>query len=568
MAGLKKPSKKDNPNTILVIALVFFVLLSIGLGVFAYYGYDGQEKLRADAKAAKAAEKAAKDGRDQEEMGRVDGMIAIGVQVTPEELTRFKGVSDTFVREPDKFPQEVRPKLLELKKKNEGFLGAFLDAEGKYPTTYEAKLTAALDEAKKSKAQFETTQKDFEEYKKNTEAEVAKHEKAVKDLQALIAKGNADTVAAASKTNSQFPNLQKAFVKAEADRKDEQEKSTKEIADRDDRIARQNVEIEALKKNLNERSLGGGGGGAAGGGGYTEVHALMIDVSRGLPLWDRPLGKIFRVDPANLLVYIDIGSRRGILPETTFQVFASNSLGEADKKLKGTVEVVRILDANSSVCRITSLYDDHGDAVPLTGGLGARAVRDNDNLLKEGDLLFNTWFEQHVAIAGNVNFVGYSADSPAAQSLQLQEFMHVLRKQRIVVDSYVNLLNGQIEGAITPRTRILIRGDIAPVNRTEEEQDRYKKILESFTAMRKQAVDQGSFLISAENFGIMLGYRPPQSQTAKEHPLPFRPVVPFAGQIGVGRPREPAPEVGAAPAPPAPGEVPPAEKKDEKKDDK
>ena len=65
MAGLKTPSKKKRdttkPNTVLVIFLVFFILLSIGLGVWGYYGYAGQEKLEKDAKADKVAAKANKD---------------------------------------------------------------------------------------------------------------------------------------------------------------------------------------------------------------------------------------------------------------------------------------------------------------------------------------------------------------------------------------------------------------------------------------------------------------------------------------------------------------------------
>ena len=53
MAGLKKPKKKDttNPSTVLIIFLVFFVLLSIGLGVWGYYGYAGQTKLAEDTKS-------------------------------------------------------------------------------------------------------------------------------------------------------------------------------------------------------------------------------------------------------------------------------------------------------------------------------------------------------------------------------------------------------------------------------------------------------------------------------------------------------------------------------------
>ena len=47
--AVKKPVKKrdaTSPNTALVLFLVFFVLLSIGLGVWGYYGYAGQKKLK------------------------------------------------------------------------------------------------------------------------------------------------------------------------------------------------------------------------------------------------------------------------------------------------------------------------------------------------------------------------------------------------------------------------------------------------------------------------------------------------------------------------------------------
>ena len=50
--AVKKPVKKrdaTSPNTALVLFLVFFVLLSIGLGVWGYYGYAGQKTLREDA---------------------------------------------------------------------------------------------------------------------------------------------------------------------------------------------------------------------------------------------------------------------------------------------------------------------------------------------------------------------------------------------------------------------------------------------------------------------------------------------------------------------------------------
>src|SRR5262249_52093399 len=65
--AIKRRDASGSPNTVLVLFLVFFVLLSIGLGVWGYYGYSGQKKLKEDAEAkvkdqkdARAAEEYAK----------------------------------------------------------------------------------------------------------------------------------------------------------------------------------------------------------------------------------------------------------------------------------------------------------------------------------------------------------------------------------------------------------------------------------------------------------------------------------------------------------------------------
>src|SRR5438309_3051647 len=48
----------------LIIALVIFVILTIGLGVATYYGFSGQADLQAQAKDAADKEKTARDNRD------------------------------------------------------------------------------------------------------------------------------------------------------------------------------------------------------------------------------------------------------------------------------------------------------------------------------------------------------------------------------------------------------------------------------------------------------------------------------------------------------------------------
>jgi hypothetical protein len=548
MAGLKK-SKKDasSPNTVLVVFLIFFVLVSIGLGVFAYYGYDAANTARNDAKNARNETKTYKELRNQEALGRYEATRAIGGDLTPEDLAQWKNLYTEFIQQPDMY-KDVANSVKQVQNLNK-FLGPFSEAEMKYPATYEAKIVAATKEAEDAKSQLK--QKIDELAASNTRFTDLnnKFEKAISDAQDKINAGNKADLAAAQQTNSKFPALQKLLTEREAELKKQSDKFAADMADLGDQLARKTQEAKGLEKRLNDQGLGLTS--AGGNAGPADVHALILDISRGLPLWDRPLGRIVRVEPANLLVYIDIGHLRGVRPELTFQVFAANNRGEADRKLKGTLEVVRVIDDNNSVCRITSLFDDEGQPITLASNdARMRALRESNNILKEGDLLFNTFFDSHIAIAGNINFLNYSADSPATQNLMVQEFAQILLKQRIYVDSYVNLLNGQIEGVPTPRTRVLVLGNIVAVNGTADEQGRLEKIKEASKTMRELAVKQGMFIISAENFAALIGYRPPQSLLSKDQPIGFRPLVPFVNNGMQRAPRlEAAPAPGEAPAP-------------------
>jgi hypothetical protein len=560
MAGLKKSSKKDanNPNTALVIALVLFILVSIGLGVFAYFGYDGQEALRQAAKKANQDKKTAEEQRDNYALLGIEAMLAEGLTLTPDQRTAYVTIKRDFEAIPDKFNEVKEPVLKAIFAEHAKNLKGYNANDAKYESNYKVEITKALEDAKKSRALLEATQKEYNEFKSNYDTLQKKHEKDIQEMLDRIQKGNQDTLAAALKTNTKFPEVQKALAESEADRKKRDEEQTKEVEDLLSQIARINRDKIDLEKKLNDRALGVSLGpqGSAG-----DVHALVLDVSRGLPLWDRPLGKVVRVDAANLLVTIDLGTKAGIKPDVTFNVFATGPGGKADRQLKGTVEVVRVVNETTSTCRITSLYDSSGESIPLQSeGLRSRAIRATDEIMREGDLLFNTFFDAHVFIAGSVNFIGYNADSPAAQNLQLQDFMTQLRKQGIAVDGYLNLLNGQVEGTITPKTRLLIRGDIAKINSTEEETIRYKQLIETYQVLKRQAIEQGMFIISAENFAIVTGYRPPQGQNVGSL-TNFRPSLPWTGGPVIQR-FDRAVEGAAAPMPPMPMPAPELKKEE------
>src|SRR5438876_9494989 len=131
MAGLKKPTKKrdaNNPNTVLVVFLVFFVLLSIGLGIWGYYGYAGQEKLRETASKEIRNAGANKLGEDFAVGMARDFQLAIGVPLEADALNFWKTWRDQVGDENGKFKLEPgRAVLKKVRDENAALLGGFDD---------------------------------------------------------------------------------------------------------------------------------------------------------------------------------------------------------------------------------------------------------------------------------------------------------------------------------------------------------------------------------------------------------------------------------------------------------
>src|SRR5438874_13298633 len=74
----KKRGDPSNPNTVLVLFMVFFILLSIGLGVTTYYGYAGQKKLEEGAKEATTKAAASRKAEEYALLQARLGRAAVG----------------------------------------------------------------------------------------------------------------------------------------------------------------------------------------------------------------------------------------------------------------------------------------------------------------------------------------------------------------------------------------------------------------------------------------------------------------------------------------------------------
>jgi hypothetical protein len=259
----------------------------------------------------------------------------------------------------------------------------------------------------------------------------------------------------------------------------------------------------------------------------TQAHALLLDISKGKPLWDRPRGKIVRIDEAERRVYIDKGARDGVKPGLTFNVFGAGWEGRAEGPFKGTIEVVRVEPA-TAVARITSLYDAQGNEIPLNDPSPSKILRGGSNAWKDGDLLFNLVWGTHVAVAGVVDWSGTGVEAPAAQQDELQQFLHAVESEGVTVDAYVDLRDGQIRGQMTSKTAYLIVGYKAYAGPKGTDSARVKATNDAFDSMRKAANDRGMFQISPDNFLNVVGYRRPRSKTDLELSH-FHPGMPAGG---------------------------------------
>ena len=262
---------------------------------------------------------------------------------------------------------------------------------------------------------------------------------------------------------------------------------------------------------------------------------MLLDVSKGKPLWDAPRGKIIRVDDSAKKVFIDKGTRDGIKPGLTFNVFAAGWNGRAEGELKATIEVIRVEDERTSLCRVNTLYDIDGHEVAINDATPGRILRDGSSAIKEGDLIFNTFWGAHVAIVGVVEFPGYESKSIGAQMNSLIEFMSYLQRQGITVDAYTDLRDGKMVGEVSGKTNVVIRG-IAPAKfGSESDESRVKAIKVSLAESTDQAMARGMFLISPENFMVVTGFRRTADDGSRDT-LNFSPQRPASSPAAAGPP--------------------------------
>jgi hypothetical protein len=562
VAPRRPPQRRgsQSPNTVLVIFLIFFVLATLLAVVLAFYGYDGQKKLKDEAAKAKNDAKAAQKAQEWSDFQSYLARKALGVPLKDKDFDdEVQWEADLQEFGPDskvtgaKFASEKNKAAIEeLFKKAKDDLG--WDGK-KFKSTYRDRLTALAGELTKAQGEYATAVAAKDALKTAIEKESAKRKKFYEEMQGLLKEQGEKSLEAALAKTKQMGELLKTNTKLNTDLRNTKDEYEAKLRKKDEKYAG----LEKLYKALKSES-GGGAVAQAGPGSKSAVHALLLDISQGKPLWDRPLAKITRAAAEGRKLYINKGSADGVHAGLSFLVFAAGSNGKAEGPLKGTVAVEQTVGEHSAIVWVTSIYDSNGVEVPQYDYKQRTRLRQFENPIREGDLLFNLTFGAHVAVAGAP---GWSdTTNPSARQLmrELREFLAVLRREGVTVDAYVDLTDGHVEGAITPQTRYMIRGmlpggavalpDVTATDVAKQMEGQAgaatvkvtgkgeggvaKAVRFSSRTLVVDAVAQGAFLISADNYLTVLGYRP--SRSSDEAQLsPFRPGPPVAGTGQIGQ---------------------------------
>lgn len=531
----------SSPNTVLVVFLVLFILTTLGLGGWVYSIFGERRKADEAGRLAAAKEIAAKENEAWGRYQALEMRAMLGDPVFRDDKTdehkAWKELRDDFVEagagaEP-KFKEDT--KFKNAPKEEKEAMKAWVTAAYKdlkwndktysYATNYREEIKKYRDEAVKYRAdayqQLARANAEEEKYR-SLDAQY----RATRDAQmaAIKASGTAQLKAIEAKSESmeaaiaqnqdlrtKLTGLQTAFESHKTQTGAEIKKLKAQVA------AATGAPVQVQEKTAKaEREV--------------QAHALFLDISKGRPLWDRPRGKIIRVDEKERKVYIDRGADEGVTVGLTFNVFGAGWDNRAEGPFKGTIEVVRV-EARTAAARITSLYDREGNEISLNDPSPNKFQRESNNAMKEGDLLFNLAWGTHVVVAGVVDWSGRGPQSAEAQGEELDQFLRVVRSQGVTVDAYIDLRDGQVRGNFTPKTAFLVRGFGVPGK--DKDDGRAKAVNDSIETLRKATLERGLFVISPENFLNVIGYRRPRSRTDTDL-TGFRPGQPFGGALLAG----------------------------------
>jgi hypothetical protein len=501
----KRGGGGESSNTGLIVALVFFVLLSIGLGVGTYMGYGGKAESDKAAKAASDKAAAADKKAEEAEARRLAVKIAAGVE-DPADKARFAGIKSTYATAIDgdvgQFYTQAATKLnvKNLPRWNPAAtdqppktLIAVAEDLQKAANTAAGKEKATVDELAKERESYKAAVEDLQAKLKTAQDNLAKANQAVVAEQNTRAGGSDKKDEDIKKLSEQVQQLNLDIQNSTVEKDREIKKLREQVAtstavrrtlaekygpilERLDQVRQTHPEFRDLAdlQDLLKKAL--------------EGQSSLVN--------DTPKGSIVKAGTGQ--VYINLGSADNVRPGLMFSILPAGSTGRggAAAARKGAIEVVSVLEPHLAAAKVVEANNPARD--PLLAG----------------DLLFNpAWSPtqpEHVAIAGIIDLNGSGTDGTP-------DLVRALEKQGVVVDAWLDLKDRTIKGpGMSERTSYLIKGErpIIPSNAALEGNPLTQAatdVIGKITEMEQKAQTLGVQPVPYRRFLSLIGYKLPKN---------------------------------------------------------
>jgi hypothetical protein len=503
-----------------VVSLVFFVLTTIGLGVFVYVLYSDQEAKDTEVTKAKDEVKGLRAAAKEAELIARATRVFAGAPET-DDLT----VIQQEVKEGDKVHQAIKKLADDLKKKAPEVSKSAADRFNAVVKAYaDNPKNNPLDPAKVTLADFDVwsgeivggqlsapggrTALDITAKAANYRnlafnqavADRAATDAAVTQLEAASKLYKDASTLFASKTDSlpkEFGAKLAALEKALNDKTGAYTADVNKYREDIDKMTAQLETLEATKRRLND-----------------DINRVKGDLSNAIakikppdPLqYDEPQGKILRRLPNNV-VEIDLGSSALVNPGLTFTVLPLDfpEKGRASRLRefrdpdergimktrvefvpKATIEVIEVLGPGLSRARITGEHDGIREAV------------------LQGDLLYNSAWRrgvgEHIALIGVFDVNGDGTDD-------VETVVRDLTRMGINVDAVFDLRTQAWRGQLGQRTRYLVEGYTIPVGANDPHQAAKAVLISKMGAAREEARVKAIQIVNFRDFFGRTGYR-------------------------------------------------------------
>jgi len=484
----------------LVIALVVSVLLLLGVGYLAYSKSEDASAARAEMAKAKSDEQTAQKLKDQEKEKGLVYKAALGI-LDENDRTALAGLRQK--EDTRKAHAEMMKAIEDRAKAAIGgeaskFLGTKLNLKEGEVFQWKWEGTAdAPPPVPKSLIDMAVTnysQRQLAENSYNNQA--ASLKKAQEDIQKLVV--TLDNAQKAIDTRTK--EIPEEIAKGIKDARDqfekfkiefgstmkEEQKKTSDLNDKLDQrsvqLKRQTEKSDQLQKSRDQIE--------------SELQA-KIDPFQ----FDKPQGRVVR--RTGQIVEIDIGSADNLRKGLTFSVMPADTAsvgfetrmrtvrdadGRAIRRIvpKGSIEVVEVLGANLSQCRITEEDSQ---------------VRDR---ILDGDLIYNAMWRrgqsEHVVLYGIFDIDGDGRDD-------IRAIADELNRMGVIVDAYFDLSTLKWVGDVTSQTTFAVEGFSPTVSLADGNREGKARIVSAIADARKSVKDKGVRVIRPRDFFPRIGYK-------------------------------------------------------------